>query len=393
MDIIELILDEEGEEMTGIEAVSIVESPAIESDFIALADQEVKLAKIDEEKRIVMGAALIPNKPIFRKRNDQMFYVYFSEDTVRRSSELFFQNGNQSNATLEHQMKANGLTVVESWIKESEEKDKSAIYGLDAPVGSWLISMKITDDKLWGEIKEGKKYKGFSIEGFYTDRAKMKKPDAKSEMAAIEEEEAEYMLSNIKNILSDDKVELESYNDYPDAVSNNAKRGRELNEKVNNKCATDIGKIRSADLEAKRNLSVETIKRMYSYLSRAGEYYDEGNNEACGTISYLLWGGKAGLRWSGAKLKELGEIDLASMVVDDNFAIIDDRLAYSSQEKAEEMAKNLGCEGFHVHNFEDKDWFMPCEKHEMKKPCQAGYEQYGMKMKNGKKVPNCVPIK
>ena len=392
MDIIELILDEENEEMVGIEAISIVKSGAIESDFIAMSDQEIKLAKVDDEKRIVMGAALIPNKPIFRKRNDTMFYVYFSEDTVRRSSELFFQNGNQSNATLEHQMKASGLTVVESWIIEGEQ-DKSRIYGLDAPVGTWMISMKITDDELWAEIKEGKKYKGFSIEGYFADKASIKKPDAKSEMAAIEEEEAEYMLSNIKNLLSNENVELESYNDYPDAVSNNAKRGRELNEKVNNKCATDIGKIRSADLEAKRNLSVETIKRMYSYLSRAGEYYDEGNNEACGTISYLLWGGKAGLRWSESKLKKLGEIDLASMVVDDNFAIIDDRLAYSTQEKAEEMAKNLGCEGFHVHNFEDKDWFMPCEKHEMKKPCQAGYEQYGMKIKNGKKVPNCVPIK
>jgi hypothetical protein len=285
MDIIELILDEEGEEMTGIEAVSIVESPAIESDFIALANQEVKLAKVDEEKRIVMGAALIPNKPIFRKRNDSMFYVYFSEDTVRRSSELFFQNGNQSNATLEHQMKANGLTVVESWIKESEEKDKSAIYGLDAPVGSWLISMKITDDKLWGEIKEGKKYKGFSIEGFYTDRAKMK--ESKEDMSEVEE--AEEKLKQIKNLFN--------------------------------------------------------------------------------------------------------EVSLKTMVVNEDFAIVDDRLAYSTQEKAEEMAKNIGCEGFHVHNFEDKDWFMPCEKHEMKKPCQAGYEQYGMKMKNGKKVPNCVPIK
>ena len=159
MDIIELILDEENEEMVGIEAVSIVENPAIESDFIALADQEIKLAKVDDEKKIVMGAALIPNKPIFRKRNDTMFYVYFSEDTVRRSSELFFQNGNQSNATLEHQMKANGLTVVESWIVEGEQ-DKSRIYGLDVPKGTWMISMKITDDELWAEIKEGKKYKG-----------------------------------------------------------------------------------------------------------------------------------------------------------------------------------------------------------------------------------------
>ena len=102
---------------------------------------------------------------------------------------------------------------------------------------------------------------------------------------------------------------------------------------------------------------------MYSYLSRAQEYYDEGDKEACGTISYLLWGGKAGLRWSESKLKELGEINLASMVVDGTFAIIDDRLAYNTQEKAEEMAKNIGCEGFHVHEYEGKEWYMPCEKH------------------------------
>ena len=75
MDIIELILDEENEEMVGIDAVSIVENPAIESDFIALASDEIQLAKIDEEKKLLLGAALIPNKPIFRKRNDTMFYV------------------------------------------------------------------------------------------------------------------------------------------------------------------------------------------------------------------------------------------------------------------------------------------------------------------------------
>ena len=104
-------------------------------------------------------------------------------------------------------------------------------------------------------------------------------------------------------------VELESYNDYPDAVSNNAKKGRELNEKNGNKCATNTGKQRSADLEAKRKLSVKTIKRMYSYLSRAEEYYDESDSNACGTISFLLWGGKAGKRWSESKLKELKIIE------------------------------------------------------------------------------------
>jgi hypothetical protein len=95
------------------------------------------------------------------------------------------------------------------------------------------------------------------------------------------------------------------FNDYPEAVSNNAKRGIELNEKNGNKCATRVGKLRATTLAKKGNISIDIIKRMYSYLSRAEVYYDENETTACGTISFLLWGGKAGLRWSKSKLKEL----------------------------------------------------------------------------------------
>jgi len=406
MDIIELILDEDSEGLTGIEAVSIVEMPAIESDFVTLSEQEIKLAKIDDEKRLLMGAALIPNKPIFRKNGDNTFYVYFSQKTVRRASELFFQNSMQNNATLEHEMEINNLTVVESWIVEDTEMDKSKKYGLNVPNGTWMISMKVENDEVWNDYVKTGKVKGFSIEGFFADKAQVRNEDLKAELAAIEEEEAEFMLSNIKALIKKDKrtnsgkrTELETYNDYPQAVSNNAKKGIELNEKVNNKCATQVGKIRAQQLAQKENISLSTLKRMYSYLSRAQEYYDEGDKEACGTISYLLWGGKAGLRWSGSKLKELGEIDLSSMVVDETFAIIDDRLAYSTQEKAEQMAKNIGCEGFHIHEFEDKEWYMPCEKHiidagkKTKSPCWDGYEQKGWQTINGKKRPNCVKKK
>ena len=110
---------------------------------------------------------------------------------------------------------------------------------------------------------------------------------------------------------------FESYSDYPDSVSNNAKRGIELNEKVNNKCATQVGKVRAQQLAKKEPISVETIKRMYSYLSRAEEYYDESDTEACGTISYLLWGGLSAKRWAESKLKELdlfeGSIDVSGL--------------------------------------------------------------------------------
>jgi len=98
---------------------------------------------------------------------------------------------------------------------------------------------------------------------------------------------------------------MESYSDYPKAVSNNAKRGIELNEKVDNKCATRVGKIRAQQLANGEPVSVETIKRMASYLSRAETYYDANDSEACGTISYLLWGGKSALNWAESKLKEI----------------------------------------------------------------------------------------
>ena len=356
MEIIELLLDEENE-TAGIDAISIVSSPAIASDFIKLKSQELKFAKVDDEKRILMGAALIPNKPIYRKDEKKEYYVYFSADTVRKASELFFMNGNQNNATLEHNMNLNGLTVVESWIVEGDQ-DKSKMYGLDVPVGTWMVSMKVNNDEIWNEYVKTDKVKGFSIEGYFADKANIK-----ASVEDVAEKEAEEKIEEIRNLFKKKKIELETYNDYPDAVSNNAKRGIELNKKVNNKCATLIGKNRAATLAKKGNISLSTIKRMYSYLSRAETYYDESDTKACGTISYLLWGGKAGLRWSLSKLKELDEVNLASMVIDEDYAVIDDRLAYSTQEKAEEMAINIGCKGFHTHEFENKTWYMPCEKH------------------------------
>lgn len=97
----------------------------------------------------------------------------------------------------------------------------------------------------------------------------------------------------------------DSYNDYPEAVKENAARGIRLNEEVNNKCATQVGKVRAQQLANGESISVETIKRMYSYLSRAKEYYKPNDDKACGTISYLLWGGEEALGWSERKLDQI----------------------------------------------------------------------------------------
>jgi hypothetical protein len=393
MRIVELILDEDS--VAGIEAISIVENPAIEEDFIALNSQELHLAEVDKDKQILVGALLVPNKPIYRRKGDDEYYIYFSKDTIRKASEMYLIKGNQNNSTLEHHYKLSGLSLVESWIVEDDVHDKSRKYNMDVPVGTWMGVVKVNNSEVWNDFVKTGKVKGFSIEGYFVD--KMERPN--EPINDFEEEEAEEMLSYIRRIVKSDKrhkngqvEELQSYSDYPDAVKNNAKRGIELNDKVNNKCASNIGKIRAATLAAGRPVSEQTIKRMYSYLSRAEEYYDEGNTEACGTISYLLWGGKAAKRWAESKLKELGVLEL-SQVINDSMAIIDDRLAYSTKELAIQAAKDIGCDKYHEHDFEGKTWYMPCEQHNLKKPCQAGYEQYGMKEKNGKLVPNCIPIK
>ena len=162
--IIELIIDEESD-IAGIQAISIVDNPEIEEDFIALKSQEIKLAEVDKDKKIIMGPALIPNKKIFRKFGEQEYFIYFSEDTVKKASELFLTKGNQNNSTLEHEIKLNGLSVVESWIIEDEKQDKSNKYGFNLPVGTWMVSMKVNNDDVWNNYVKSGKVKGFSIEG------------------------------------------------------------------------------------------------------------------------------------------------------------------------------------------------------------------------------------
>tara|TARA_R100000742_G_C4278798_1_gene102101 strand:- start:2101 stop:2721 length:621 start_codon:yes stop_codon:yes gene_type:complete len=173
MKIIELLIDEE-QLMSGIEAISIVDRPAIEENFIALSKQEqIKLAEVDNDKRILIGPALIPNRNILRSNGDEEYYIYFSEDTVRQASQLFLMRGNQNKSTLEHQAQLHGLSVVESWIIDDASMDKSKNYGFDLPQGTWMVTMKVNNDAVWNEYVKTGLVKGFSIEGYFTDKLDM----------------------------------------------------------------------------------------------------------------------------------------------------------------------------------------------------------------------------
>ena len=142
-------------------AVSLVEDPAIESNFIALSKQQSSI-KLENEKRLLIGAALVPNKPIYRNVNGNEFYISFDETTIEKLAQDFLANDYQHNITVDHQEDANDIVIVESWIKTSEN-DKSVSYGLNEPIGTWFIGMKVNNDEIWQRIKDGF-YKGFSIE-------------------------------------------------------------------------------------------------------------------------------------------------------------------------------------------------------------------------------------
>ena len=198
MKIVELFLDDNEE--SGIEAISIVESPAIESDFIALKSDEIKLAEVDKEKKILMGALLIPNKPIYRKTEGDEYYIYFSRETVLKASQRYLMNGYQGNSTLEHSDNLQGLTLVESWIVEDEVQDKSRKYDMNVPIGTWMGTVKVNNEEVWNNYVKTGKVKGFSIEGFFADKIKASKMN--------KEQEADLLLSKITSILKGERVEL-----------------------------------------------------------------------------------------------------------------------------------------------------------------------------------------
>jgi hypothetical protein len=189
MKLIELIIDETME-LSGIDAISIVESPAIEENWVALSSQkEYKFAEVDKEKKIIMGALLVPDKPIYRRDEENGEYnIFFSKDTIRKCMEMFFQNGNQSNATFEHVETISGLTLVESWIVEDANMDKTKLYELNVPLGSWVGTMKVNNDVIWNDFIKTGKVKGFSIEGYFADKATLSLKQENKEEEEIEDE-------------------------------------------------------------------------------------------------------------------------------------------------------------------------------------------------------------
>lgn len=147
-------------------AISMVEMPAIEEDFVALAKQEEeKVFLQSDEKHMVYGAVLVPEKDIYRNDGEKEYYLSFSKESIEKMSQDFMKEYRQHEITVDHEDNANEVCVVESWIKADLYKDKSVALGLnpELPVGTWFAGMKVNNVDVWERVKAGE-LKGFSVE-------------------------------------------------------------------------------------------------------------------------------------------------------------------------------------------------------------------------------------
>lgn len=161
-------------ELLPIEAISLVHDPAIEETWVAFSKGQttrmVSFAAVDEDKRTLIGPALIPDKniPRYDEATDEEYDVFFSQDTVKLASELYMKNSRTNEHTLEHQQPVDGVHVVESWLVEDPAMDKSKAYGLSMPKGTWMVRVHVANDEMWSKVKAGE-IRGFSIEGYFID--------------------------------------------------------------------------------------------------------------------------------------------------------------------------------------------------------------------------------
>ena len=255
--ITELVIDEENEALA-IDAISLVSSPAIEVDFVFFGKEKNNLtfAKVDEEKKELIAAALVPNKQIYRfdQNSQSEYYVWFSKDTVKKAAYSYLKHNNHHKATYEHQQRVAGVLTVESWIKEGDS-DKSKLYGFDLADGTWFVKMKIENSDLWNKIKEGE-LKGLSIEGYFVDKLeKMGKQYTDEQIrTAYKELQAEGKITNVNLSLIDD---IEKLLDKGLAEKRQA-------EKTLRKAATDLreGTKFLADAASKSQKALKTAKEL-----------------------------------------------------------------------------------------------------------------------------------
>ena len=200
----ELILQDPEDEVF---AVSFVAEPAIEKDFVYMNKAEVKFAAIDDEKHLVAGPLLIPDKKILRLDTfNQPYHVYFTADTISQISQRYMMKNYNNEVTYEHSTPIKDVSLVESWLVAASTKDKSNLYHFTLPKGTWFGIFKVNNPTLWSDIKAGK-VKGFSIEGMF-EHKEIKasiEVDLSKDIVDLSEAEASEVLRKLKHIIKSDQ--------------------------------------------------------------------------------------------------------------------------------------------------------------------------------------------
>jgi hypothetical protein len=280
----EIFINDDDE--TGMNLISVVEKPAIEIKGYAFSDIVELQFKKEGDKQIIVGPALIPNKKIRREDEDgNLYYVFFSKETIERMVEKFNRYGSNRKINFEHTDKMIDAFIMEDWIVEDAYYDKSKKYGFDVPVGTYMIKVKVEDKQFWlEEVKENGRF-GFSIEGLLGQQL--------VSMSAVEQE-------------------FVSYTDYPKAAIENAKIAlRWAEENGWGSCGTPVGKQRANQLANGEAISEETISRMAAF-ERHRQNSQKELGDGCGRLMWLAWGGDEGVEWASRKLKQIREEKLSS---------------------------------------------------------------------------------
>ena len=243
-------------------AISLVDQPAIEENFVALAAQDVEFKVVDEERRIVVGFALVPEKRILRLMGGKKFNIYFTKETVAQAAEDFMKKMMLKKFTTDHEEKVDGITVIESWVVEDAKHDKSNLYGLGAKGGEWVLMSKIDNNEVWDEVKAGK-FKGYSIEARFDGFEQLQSKN--------KETMEEQIIKELNAVLSSQKVELTTVEDVANRFKsiidiNNKSVGTLENSRVELKTSSQIQK----EVIAKCEVLLEQISKFEIQIKELG---------------------------------------------------------------------------------------------------------------------------
>jgi hypothetical protein len=333
----------------GVDQIAFVEDPAIQELWVAMANEITKLLLSEDDKMIVTGPALVPDKLIYRvhPKTGQEYYIRFSEETIQAIVKRYFTQNRQIHFNLEHN-KENDVqgVILESWIVKDPNMDQSVSMGFkDLKKGTWMISVQVEDQQFWNEYVKTGQVRGFSIEGSFAQslaeamanqelvvepRSGESKDEFVSRCIGVEidggmdpdqatavcyskwdegvkldlkefeltPEEAELL---IKEVLMAQNV----WRTYPKVIKENAQRALDYAEKNGwGSCGTPVGKKRANDLASGRPLSEETLARMASF-ARHLQYDNKELGDGCGKLMILAWGGREGIQWAQRELNRI----------------------------------------------------------------------------------------